>query len=130
MSVTDALDAMRSELPGCALVAYADLKSGLVLSTSAAALPGQEELDRLSGAAQLALDGGVAESAAAVWSKTADNAPADAALLLTGTEARVFLRAPGAAPEALICVCAPDGDLTRAVSAGRATLARILDHAS
>lgn len=122
MSVTDALDALRSELSGCALVAYTDLSSRLVLSTSAAGHPGQEELDALSGAAQQVLAGAVAEGGAQVWGA---GAAADMAMLMTGTEARVFLRAPGEAPEALICVCAPDTDLTQVVTEGRATLARI-----
>ena len=130
MSVTEALDAMRSELPGCSLVAFADLKSRLVLSTSAAGSPGQEELDVLSGAAQLALNGAVADSAAPVWAGVDAEAPAATAMLLTGTEARVFLRAPGQAPEALICVCAPDIDLARVVDTGRATLSRIQGEAS
>ncbi len=122
MSVTDALDALRSELPGCALVAYADLKSKLVLSSSAVGQTGQEELDTQSNAAQLLLDGVVAEGAGAVWSATAPDAPADVAMLLTGQTARVFIRASGDAPETLICVCAPDSDLAAVVAKGRQTL--------
>ena len=127
MSVTDALDALRSELSGCALVAYADLNSRLVLSTSAAGHPGQEELDALSSAAQLVLAGAVAEGGAPVWG---GDSPADMAMLMTGSEARVFLRAADAAPEALICVCAPNVDLAQVVSMGRATLTRIQGEAS
>ncbi len=130
MSVTDALDALRSELPGCALVAYADLKSKLVLSTSSAAHRGQEELDRLSSAAQLVLDGQVAEGAATVWAEAQAEAPADVAMLLSATDARVFLRAHGDAPEVLICFCAPDSDLARVVVEGRAALKRIEEAAS
>ena len=125
MSVTDALDAMRSEIPGCSLVAFADLKSQLVLSASALGQPGQEELDALSNAAQLVLEGAVAESAATVWSDANPDAAAETAMLLTEAEARVFLRASGGAPEALICVCGPDSDLDLVLQQGRATLARI-----
>ncbi|NNE81077.1 MAG: hypothetical protein HKN18_12485 [Silicimonas sp.] len=124
MSVSDALDAMRSEISGCSLVAYADLGSRLVLCTSAVSNPGQEQLDALSGAALLALDGALAEGAAAMWDKTATGA--DMAMLLTNAEARVFLRSPGAAPEALICVCAADADLDKVVDCGQTTLSRIL----
>lgn len=122
MSVTDALDALRSELPGCALVAYADLKSKLVLSSSAIGQTGQEELDAQSNVAQLVLDGVVAEGAGAVWSAMSPEAPADVAMLLTGRDARVFIRAAGDAPETLICVCAPDSDLAEVVAKGRKTL--------
>ena len=125
MSVTDALDAMRSEIPGCSLVAFADLNSQLVLSASSLGQPGQEELDALSNAAQLVLNGTVAEGAATVWTDTHPDAAAETAMLLTEAEARVFLRAPGGAPEALICLCAPESDLELVLDKGRATLARI-----
>ena len=125
MSVTDALDAMRAEVPGCSMVLYADLKSGLVLSASSLGNPGQEALDAQSGAAQLALDGLLAEGARAVWADSGEVAP-EMTWLLTGNEARIFLRAPGEAPEALICLCAPDADLGAAVDCGRRTLADIL----
>ena len=125
MSVSDALDAMWSEVPGCSLVAYADLKSQLVLSTSAMAHPGQEELDALSSAARLVLDDVVSEGAATVWSETNPEASAESAMLMTEAEVRVYLRAPGASSEALICVCSPDSDLDRVVACGRETLTRI-----
>lgn len=130
MSVTEALDAMRSELSGCSLVAYTDLSSGLVLSTSAISQPGQEELDKLSGAAKLSLAGALAEGASAVWAATDPTAPAETAMLLTDAEARVFIRSPGEAPEALICICAPNSDLNALVDCGRATLTRILGESS
>ena len=130
MSVTEALDAMRSELSGCSLVAYTDLSSALVLSTSAIGQPGQEELDKLSGAAQLALTGILAEGASSVWTANDPKAEAETAMLLTDTEARVFIRSPGDAPEALVCICAPDSDLNAVVDCGRATLTRILGESS
>lgn len=124
MTVTDALDAMRSQLPGCSLVAFTDLTSNVVLRASVAApRPAQEELDALARAAQIALDGPLAEGAAAAWE---EGARADAAMLLTGSEARVFLRAPGDSAEALVCVCAPDVDLQAVVDCGRAIFGRIV----
>ncbi len=126
MSVTDALDAMRSELSGCSLVAYTDLSSALVLSASTIGQHGQEELDALSNAAKLALTGVVSEGASAVWAASDPEAPAETAMFLTSAEARVFIRSPGEAPEALVCVCAPDSDLNVVVDCGRTTLARIL----
>jgi len=126
MSVTDALDAMRSELSGCSLVAYTDLSSALVLSTSAIGQPGQEELDKLSGAAQLVLTGALAEGASSVWTDSDPKAAAETAMLLTDAEARVFIRSPGDAPEALVCICSPNTDLNAVVDCGRATLTRIL----
>ena len=124
MRVTEALNAMRSEIPGCSLVAYADLSTQLVLSASAATKPGQERLDALSSAAVLALKGALADGAAALWDEPSSGA--DKAMLLTNAEARVFLKSPGAASEALICVCPADADLDKVVDCGQETLARIL----
>lgn len=122
MDITAELDAMRADVRGCALVAYTDLTSQLVLCTSAASKPVQEEVNALSRAAQLTLDGAYAEGAAPVWDGAA---PAEVSILMTGSEARLFLRSPSNPAEALVCVCAADTDLEAAVSEARATLQRI-----
>ncbi|MEM6387971.1 MAG: hypothetical protein AAF718_17230 [Pseudomonadota bacterium] len=122
MDITAELDAMRADVQGCALVAYTDLTSQLVLCTSAASKPAQEEMNALSQAAQLALDGTYAESAAPSWG---GSTPAELSVLMTGSDARVFLRAPENPAEALMCICAPDTDLEVAVKEARATLQRI-----
>lgn len=126
MDVTEALDALRSQISGCSLVAFTDLKSKLVLCTSTAARLPQEELDQLSQTAHLVLDGAVAEGAASVWSEGAGGNSAGTAMLLSASEARIFLRAQGDSSEALVCVCAPDADLEKVVDCGRSTLERIL----
>ena len=125
MSVSDELDALRLEIPGCSLVAFADLSSKIVLTASSAANPAREELDALSVSAHLALDGAIAQGAAGVWANQND-APAETAMLLNASEARVFMRSPGENPEALICVCAPDCDLEVVVDCARTTLKRIV----
>lgn len=122
MDVTDKLDALRSDLPGCHLVAFTDLGSKLVLCTSSAAKPGQEELDHLSELAHVALDGALAEGAAPVLADGDGDRRAGAAMLVSEHDAKVFLRAPGEAAEALICVCAPGVDLRKVVDCGRSTL--------
>ena len=124
MDITAELDAMRADVQGCALVAYTDLTSQLVLCTSSASKPAQEETNALSKAAQLALDGSYAESAGSVWGSTA---PAEVSVLMTGADARLFLRSPSNPSEALMCVCAPDIDLESAVTQARATLQRIAE---
>ncbi|MBT8426312.1 MAG: hypothetical protein KJO67_15160 [Silicimonas sp.] len=122
MDMTETLDAMRSDLPGCSLVVFTDLGSKLVLCTSAASKPAQEELDRLSDLAQTVLDGGVAEGAQPVLASGGGDARAGVAILASGNETKVFLRAPGEAAEALTCICGPDADLQKVVDCGRATL--------
>ena len=122
MSVSDALDELRAEIPGCSLVAFADLSSKIVLTASAATNPAREELDALSMAAHLALDGALAQGAAPVLGGESSGT----AMLLSASEARVFMRSPGENPEALICVCAPDCNLEVVVDCARTTLNRIV----
>lgn len=124
MSVSDALDTLRSEIPGCSLVAFADLSSKIVLTASSATQPAREDLDALSAAAHLALDGSIADGAAPVLG--GETALAETAMLLSASEARVFMRSPGENPEALICVCAPDCNLEMVVDYARTTLTRIV----
>ena len=126
MDVTETLDAMRSELRGCSLVAFTDLGSKLVLCSSAAAKPAQEELDRLSELAQVVLDGAVAEGAAPLLVHGGGDTRAGSVVLLSESEARVFLRAPGEVAEALVCVCSPDVDLKKVMDCGQSTLATIV----
>jgi hypothetical protein len=125
MNVTAELDAMRAEIPGCALVAFTDLATDLALCTSAVRNPVQEEMNALSQAARIALDGAFAEGAASAWGRDHED-PAEVAMLLTGEEARVFIRSPGKPNEALICVCAPDAPLEDVVARGQTALTRIV----
>ena len=126
MDVTETLDAMRSELPGCSLIAFTDLGSKLVLCSSSVGKPAQEELDSLSELAQTVLDGIVAEGAAPVLENGDGDRRAGTAMLLSGTDAKVFLRAPGDAAEALVCVCAPEADLRKVLDCGRSALDTIV----
>lgn len=126
MDVTDKLDALRSDLPGCLLVAFTDLGTKLVLCTSSTVKPGQEELDRLSDLAQATLDGALAEGAGSVLASGDGDRRAGTAMLVSDHDAKVFLRAPGEAPEALICVCSPEADLRKVVDCGRSALDSIV----
>lgn len=123
MDITAELDAMRADVDGCALVAYTDLSSQLVLCTSADTKTVQEEMNALSQAANLALEGAFAEGAKPSWG---GEPSAQVAVLMTGAEARLFLRSPANPTEALIAVCAPDIDLEAAVNGAQATLQRIV----
>ena len=125
MTVVEALDTLRAEVPGCTLVAFADLSSSLVLSSSASSKPMQNELDTLSTAAVQALDGALASGTATLFSEDGSKKP-DVAMLLTGQEARIFLRSPDNAAEALVCVCTPVSDIAQVLDAGRAALGRMV----
>ena len=121
MDVTEALTTLRSDVPGCSIAAYADLSSGIVLSSSAAVPPAREDLDALAAAATETLDGAVAEGA----SQSIGEEPPESAIAMSTRDLRVFLRAPGNPSEALICVCAAGSDVAQIVERGRSTLDRI-----
>lgn len=122
MDVTGKLDALRADLPGCSLIAFTDLGSSLVLSTSAASKPPQEELDRLSELAQVMLDGAMAEGASPLLAGGEGDRRAGLAMLVSAGDAKVFLRAPGEVAEALVCVGAPDMNFAKVVDCGRSAL--------
>ena len=125
MDVTQSLDSLRQEVEGCDLVAFADLSSGMVLCHSAATPPPQEELDALCGAATELLTGDVAKGAGAA-AGASDEDHATKALVATGEEVRLYIRAEAEKPEALICVCSPEGDLVRILDCARSTLDSIV----
>ena len=120
MTVTDALDDLRSNIAGCDLVAYADLSSSMVLTVSAATKHRQEELDQLSQIAVCVLDGAIAEGGLPIVGE--EDTAVHVAMALDATSARLFLRSPGTPTEALICVCAPSSDLSSAIALGTAAL--------
>lgn len=122
MNVMEALDALRDHVPGCSVAAFTDLSSRLVLCASSAVRTGQEDLDALSQAAALLLDGALAEGAGPVWSEAAPGAAAGTAMLLSDAGIRVAMRSSGKPTEALVCLCAPGTDLDRLVGHGRRAL--------
>ena len=126
MDVTEALDAMRSDIPGCSLLAFTDLGSRLVLCTSAASKPAQEDLDKLSELAQMMLSGPVSEGALPALAGEGGDVLVGSAMLMSDGDVKVFLRASAEAQEALVCVCAPETDLAKVVDCGRSTLDTIV----
>ncbi|MCV3273124.1 hypothetical protein [Roseobacter sinensis] len=56
MAVQDRLDDLRARFPGCRIVAFADLSTGLVFAASTAERVGQERLDALCADATQQLD--------------------------------------------------------------------------
>lgn len=99
MGLADRLDEMRSTLPGCTLVSFGDLRTGLALRTSALR---QYKQDYLEGLMQQA-----AQSFAAtdVITPPAENAAGTSVILATPDEYRIFLRSDHCASDVLCCVC-------------------------
>lgn len=105
--VKASLDSVSAQVHGCRMVAYADLSSMMVLMTSGDAVVNQDALALLCAQADSCLQSG------------------DLAVIATSTETRVFLRSLAESDDALVCVCAPDGDIANLIPAGRACLAQI-----
>ena len=122
MDVAEALDTLRQDADGCDLVAFADLASGMVLRVSSARRHPQEELDVLPGLALSVFGSPIAEGAAALL----DGANPGTAITVTSVDARLYMRAPSPATEALICVCAPGSDLAQVLDCSKTALGRIV----
>ena len=123
MSVTDALDAMRSELPGCACcLCRSEVETG-----SEHKCRGASRAGRVGSPCRRrhnwCLDGMVAEGAAPVWAEAPRMRPCRCGDAFECDRCAGFpARAMAMRPKTLICVCAPDSDLARVVVEGRAAL--------
>ena len=122
MDVTKVLDGLRADVEGCDLAAFADLNTRMILCVSSTSRHAQEELDALTETAATVLDGSVAEGAKALLS----DQTALTAITFTQVDARIYLRASASDSEALICLCAPDVDLVKAVNRGTLALTEIM----
>lgn len=110
------LDRLRREFPACRLAAFADLSTGMVLSTSTDMPVAQERLDRLCATAVELLDG---ESAARVSRATGKQNAGwlSHAMTIDGGEIGVFVRSGKEPRDALCCLCDAAGDLDALIAA-------------
>ena len=111
MTPTEQLETLRRDDPAIEAAAYVDFRSGTVLCANARIAPPQERLDALCATAADLLDGPAGA--------------ADAALLLTPTEAIALQRAPTNPAEALCLLAAPDCDLDRLVDTARRSAGQV-----
>lgn len=124
MDVTKELDALRAEVAGCELVAFADLSSEMVLCVSSASRHAQEEIDALSVAAATLLQEGIS---AEVGAFTGEGGNAmGGAITMTADQVRIFLRSSQEANEVLCCLCAPNVEVHKIMDCGRSVLDRIV----
>ena len=120
--MSNRLDALRSGVPDCQTVAFADLSAGLVLSVSAARRQPQEEMDALCALASALLDGAPAQGAAQTL-----GARVDFAVVLQPGESLAVQRSAADPVEALACLGSGALDPAGMITAARATLAGIGD---
>lgn len=99
-SIAVALDRLRAAQAGCALVAFGDLGTRLVLRTSAEKTQPQEFLDR------------ICEQAVQTFA-LCDSAGSGAnhATVVSQKDTRLFVRCKGNGSDFLCCVCDGDDDL-------------------
>lgn len=94
MNLSDRLDAMREELPGCALVSFGDISTGLALLTSASRQYKQDYLEEVlqQAARNFALSDIMIEGN-------------DRVVVATPDEVRVFVRTTAGNSDVICCVC-------------------------
>lgn len=114
MTFADHINALRSDLPGCRLVAFGDVSTRLVLRASHGPEVRREHLDRLC------------DEAAACFSMAdaAETRPDDAreALVLTHRDLRVYVRSSENRADFLCIQCDPDCDTDLVIRTGHETL--------
>jgi hypothetical protein len=108
MGFAEALEEVRRTTPGCKALVFGDLRTGIVLRSAAGTEHRQEDHDALLAEACRCLGPAGAALREAAFGHPA---PPSRALAIGKGEARLFLRAPGAAPEALCAALRPDSDL-------------------
>ena len=115
--VVDELDQLRDTIPGCQMVAFADMSTHMILVTDSGTSHPREVLDALCD-----------EAAALLGTKGAPalgDQPSEAAVWATQASLRVFLRAPDEPNDVLCCVCAPNVNVGKLMAGAGACLDRI-----
>lgn len=111
MTISDRLDEMRQEVPGCALVSFGDLSTGLALRTSAARQLKQDYLEEVldQAARTFALSDMMQEGQ-------------DRVVVATADEVRVFVRLAEAQADVICCVCDAPPDFGKVTSSAHQIL--------
>lgn len=103
VTMSEELAAFRNRMPGCSVVTFADLSTGMVLASSTAQKTAQERLDALCEAARDALTGEISKQIAQHFAADATEAP-HVAVQADAERITCFVRAAFPAQEALCCI--------------------------
>jgi len=120
MSVSEILDGLRKNLPGCSVVALGDLSSQIVLCVSVQEQQPQEFLDQLCLSAT-ALFG---DRFAGPTGEALGREP-DEAIIMTADQTQVFIRSPNGDSDVLCCVFPKNVDITQVSGRVRTTFAEL-----
>ncbi len=124
MDILDQLTTLRTHTPGCTLVAFSDLSSGVVLCASSAVKQRQERLDSICAVAAELLDGEAARIASDVLASD-ESSTIDEAVTLNAANSRIFIRSGQEKNDALCCVCSANMDINGFIGQARVTLQEI-----
>lgn len=122
MTVNEELETLRADRPGCDLVGYADLGSGMVLTSVGRNSRPRELMDALAAEAVALLDGASLPGLVDLLSPDADRL--DEAVVMAPDRAHVFVRSPVEPGEAIVVVCTPATPLDALISDARGLLRR------
>ena len=101
MNISQHLDAMRGEIPGCSLVSFGDLKTGLALRTSAKRQHKQDYLEDIL--QQAALNFAACDALSARVDPTSPLG--QSVIVATPDEVRIFIRSKDSSYDVVCCVC-------------------------
>lgn len=118
--MSEELAALRDRVPGCSVVAFADLSTGMVLASSTAEKTTQERLDALCAAGRDMLKGDAARHMAEGFCEAAPRV----AIHACAGNLNCFIQAPRPAEEALCCVVSPQTPLSELLDAAALLLQR------
>jgi hypothetical protein len=123
VTMSEELAAFRDRMPGCSIVAFADLSTGMVLASDTAQKITQEKLDALCADAHAALIGAQRVSLARAFEPHSPQTP-DVAVTATRAAKLCFVRAPAASEEALCIVLSPQVAVMPVIEAAKSLLQR------
>lgn len=119
MGVTESLGAVVKAFPQARLVAFADLSSRMILSSSGTLSTTQEYLDKLCDQARASFDDPLFALSVEAFGEP------NGAVVMGPENVRVFLRSEVEPADALCCICDHSIDLPAFVTKIRATLESI-----
>lgn len=127
MAVQDRLDRLRARFPGCSVVAFADLSTGMIFAASTREKMAQERLDALCDTARAFLCGALAQSVARDVLQSSDETMH--AVAFDAGSLTCVIRSQASPAEVLCCVCDPGTPIAEVIAQGAGVLADLCEEA-
>lgn len=108
MRIGDRLESIRRDFPACETLAYADISTATVLSSSAATQMPQEQLDHLCSTAVEKFSGPSAAVLADFWQNTRSSGnDVFHVIVCNAAEFQIFIKSTTSPTDAFCCICTP-----------------------